>query len=372
MHQPDIKELLDRYKLGKCTEEEQTLVESWYLNWETAPFDVSEQQLQADLLLVKLGLPKRRLNKWLYYQIAAAAIALITVGTAFYFFNYRNASLIENLASVDGNSIVPGSNKAILTLSDGSKVILDKEGHLSPIKQLGVKISKSADGRLVYINARNRKPVAIYNTITTPKGGQYEVTLADGTHVWLNADSKLRFPVVFTGTERSVEVTGEAYFEVAKDQQKPFKVKSDNQEITVLGTHFNVNAYSNESFSRTTLLEGSIRVTKGVVQTLLSPGQQVINEVSSPSLKVRNVTDVNESIAWKNGLFMFEQEPVSSIMNKISRWYNIAVEYQGDVKGRKYSGTISKFEEVTEVLKTMQLTGTIQFKIEGRRIIVMP
>ncbi|RQO74437.1 anti-sigma factor [Pedobacter sp. KBW06] len=370
MDKPDIKDLLDRYKSGSCTAEERSLVESWYLTWDTGSFDLSEQELLADLALVKSELPGKRRHRLFYYPAVAAVAGLITLSIAVYWFAYNQSTDKKQVASI--NLIVPGSSKATLTLADGSTVVLDSGSTLDGINQFGVTISKSANGKLVYRSGKTVTTVDAYNTLSTPKGGQYEITLPDGTKVWLNAASKLRFPVIFTANERRVELIGEAYFEVVKDRNRPFKVKSDQQEITVLGTHFNVNAYGDEVFTKTTLLEGSVRVNKGTSRVLLMPGQQAVSEVSSSALTVRKDVDLSESIAWKNGLFVFEQEDVFSIMNKISRWYDIEVVYHGNLKGKKYSGNISKFEDVTEVLKTMQLTGTIQFKVEGRRIIVMP
>lgn len=372
MHKPDIKDLLDRYKSGNCTDEERSLVESWYLNWDTSAFDLSDQELLAELAMIKKELPGKNRNKVFYYQVAAAAVILITLATALYFFNYEHRVDKSQRVAVNQNKIVPGSNKAILTLADGSTVVLDASTPLEGINQFGVRISKSVDGKLVYKGEKAAAAVDAYNTVSTPKGGQYEITLPDGTKVWLNAASKLRFPVVFSTNERRVELSGEAYFEVAKDRKKPFKVESEQQEITVLGTHFNVNAYNDEDFAKTTLLEGSVRVNKGASQAVLIPGQQAISNAASAAISVRKGVDVQEAVAWKNGLFVFEQERVFSIMNKISRWYDVEVIYKGDFRGQKYSGNISKFEDVTEVLKTMQLTGTIQFKVEGRRIFVMP
>jgi transmembrane sensor len=371
MHKPDIKDLLARYKSGDCTEQERSLVETWYLTWDTPSLDLSEEELISDLELIKQELPGKRRRIGGYFQMAAAAVALITLTAVFYYFNYREpATILVNPTEL--SKIVPGTNKATLTLADGSTVVLDAATPIDGINQFGVKINKSAEGKLVYVSDKNAKVADAYNTIITPKGGQYEVTLPDGTKVWLNAASKLRFPVVFAGNERKVELSGEAYFEVAKDRKKPFKVKAELQEIMVLGTHFNVNAYHDDAFTKTTLLEGSVRVNKGSAQALLTPGQQAVSNDGSAVINVRKDVDIQESIAWKNGLFMFEQEDIFSIMNKISRWYDIVVEYRGDLKGKKYSGNISKFEDVTEVLKTMQLTGSIQFKVEGRRIIVMP
>jgi transmembrane sensor len=371
MHKPDIKDLLDRYKNGDCTEEERSLVESWYLTWDISSFDLSDQELLADLAAIKKELPGRRRRLSVYFQVAAAAVVLLTMAAAFYFFNYPSASVKQGVTMKSSDKIVPGSNKATLTLADGSTVVLDAKTTLDGISQHGVKIHKSAEGELVYIADKNAKAIDLYNTVSTPKGGQYEITLPDGTKVWLNAASKLRFPVTFAANERNVELSGEAYFEVTKDRKKPFKVKAEQQEITVLGTHFNVNAYNDDTFTKTTLLEGSVRIDIGSSQALLTPGQQAVSSATSPIINVRKDVDLQESIAWKNGNFVFNHENVYTIMKRIARWYDVEVDYKGNFDQKSYSGTISKYESVTDVLKIMELTRTVKFKIEGRRITVM-
>lgn len=374
MQKQNIKDLLLRYKSGDCTEEERALVENWYLNWEEGSFDLSEHEFLDDLALIKKDLPKPKKWNIFYYRVAAAAVAMITLSVAFHFIFNPNSGSDKNdmVARQQPAKIIPGSNKAILTLADGSTVVLDGNAQVDSINQFGVKISKSADGKLAYSKGKGSKVSDVYNTLTVPRGGHYNVILPDGTKVWLNAASKLRFPIAFNGRERKVELSGEAYFEVFENKAKPFKVVCDYQEITVLGTHFNVNAYEDESFIKTTLLEGKVRITKDSEHAVLTPGEQSVTSESSSSIKLLKDIDVQESIAWKNGLFVFEKESIYSIMNKISRWYDIEVEYRGNLKGKEYSGNISKFEEVKEVIKTMELTGTIQFKFEGRRVIVMP
>lgn len=213
----------------------------------------------------------------------------------------------------------------------------------------------------------------LYNTIETPKGGQYQVDLPDGTKVWLNAGSLLRYPTNFTGKIRSVELTGEAYFEVAKNAHKPFKVLSKNQVVEVLGTHFNISSYTDDISVKTTLLEGSVKVLSSKVnQTkLLKPGQQSDINYTNNAFFIKSV-NTDEVIAWKNGYFLFSDEDLKSIMARFARWYNVDVEYQGDVDNLRFGGMVSRSKDLTQALKVVEQAGNVKFKIEGRRVIVMP
>jgi ferric-dicitrate binding protein FerR (iron transport regulator) len=219
------------------------------------------------------------------------------------------------------------------------------------------------------------KDAAFYNTITTPRGGQYQVTLSDGTKVWLNAASSIRFPVLFTGNERKVEITGEAYFEVAKNVSKPFKVKTISSEVEVLGTHFNVNAYDDEAVAKTTLLEGLVKVS--VPQTggklaarFLQPGQQS-GITKDGRISVLNNADTEEAVAWKNGRFQFRSADLKSILRQISRWYDVDVVYKGNVD-LHFTGQLTRDDYVSKVFDKLALTGEVHFKIEGKKIIVSP
>lgn len=314
-------------------------------------------------------------RKWRLAGIAAAVV-LVMFSINF----YRNVSKEKDTlsaASIGGlkNDVKPGDSKAVLTLADGRTIVLDnvKSGILASQGQTA--ISKTADGQIVYDASakplENASAPLTYNTITTPRGGQYMVVLPDGTKVWLNAASSLRFPTAFTGKERRVELSGEAYFEVAKSGI-PFLVNSAGQQIEVLGTHFNVMAYEDEASVKTTLLEGSVKVSnlKSHISHLLRPGQQ--SSLSRDgSLKVTEV-NTEEAAAWKNGYFIFANENIQSSMKKIARWYDVEIEYQGNVKNKALWGTISRFENISEVLKMIELTGVIHLKLEERRVIVMP
>ncbi len=267
----------------------------------------------------------------------------------------------------------PGSDKAVLTLSDGSIIILDdaSAGHIA--MQEKVKVSKIDDGILVY-QPNELSTALVYNSISTPKGGKFSITLSDGSRVWLNAASSLRFPVNFVGKERRVELTGEGYFEIAKDKSKPFIVDvAGKEEVEVLGTHFNINAYNDESSINTTLLEGSIKVkTAGSAQSkLLSPGQQFML-FSEGKNKVHSDVDLDETIAWKNDKFDFgESTDLENVMRQIARWYDVEVEYAGNVSGIHLSGSISRNVDASKVFQMLELTGVAQFRISGKKVIVM-
>lgn len=210
----------------------------------------------------------------------------------------------------------------------------------------------------------------MYNTVSTPKGGEYQLTLPDGTKVWLNSMSTLKFPVVFAGNERKVELTGEAYFEVAKDKTKPFFVQAKDTKVQVLGTHFNISAFADETEVRTTLLEGSVKVDRGMKTIVLVPGQEASASDSKVGFTVREA-DLEKVMAWKNGYFVFRDEPLESLMKRISRWYNIEVDYKGDMGSNTFGGKFSKNSTLSELLRSLELTGTVKFKTQERRVTVM-
>jgi len=307
-----------------------------------------------------------------YWYMAAAAVFVTFTSVYIY---QANQNKFESANQYKVASIVPGRSKAILTLSNGSKIILadSKNGEIT--NQSGTIITKK-DSQLVYQKSgSSAADKYAYNAVETPKGGQYQLVLPDGTKVWLNAASSLRYPLAFQGNERKVELTGEAYFEVAKDKTRPFKVHSNNQVVEVLGTHFNINVYSNEPFVKTTLLEGSVKVTNSSTnaQTIIRPGEQsIIQKTGNSAIKVKDV-DIDEAVAWKNGYFMFNSEQLESVLRKISRWYDVDIQYQNEeLKHQLFSGTLSKYLSVSQVLKKLELLQSVHFKTEGRKIIVTP
>lgn len=308
-------------------------------------------------------------KKWL-----TAAVLLVCVSAGLIFLSRSKNSTQQGLAHhqlKSGNTVAPGGNKAVLTLADGSVLALDSGSVSKTIKQGNTSILNEGKGLLVYAAKGPSGPAPLYNKIAVPRGGQYQLKLPDGTVVWLNSASSLRFPTQFSGKERSVELNGEAYFEVAKNKEMPFKVHVRDMEVRVLGTHFNVMAYDDEENINTTLLEGSVKVSNAMRTAVIRPGQQASLKKSSGVLGVEEVNTV-EAIAWKNGNFLFADEDIETIMRRISRWYNVEVEYKGNLSDKNFAGSISRYENVSEVLKMLELTGTIHFKVEGRRIIVMP
>ncbi|HEY9195949.1 MAG TPA: FecR domain-containing protein, partial [Mucilaginibacter sp.] len=270
--------------------------------------------------------------------------------------------------------IAPGSNKAILTLANGKKISLTDARKGQIINQQGILISKTASGQLVYTIVDDGKTGANspaemqYNTMETPRGGQFQLLLPDGTRVWLNAASSLKYPVNFTASsERKVELSGEAYFEVTHNKERPFRVVTSRQVVEVLGTHFNVNAYADEPNTKTTLLEGAVKVTGGANTALLKPGQEAN---LTDNFKVADV-DTDEAIAWKNGYFRFDDERLETIMRKISRWYNVDVVYQdNDVKDDLFAAVTTRFADISTLLKIMEQTGDEHFSVEGAKIII--
>lgn len=378
MENERAKKLIAKYLKGDCTAEEKALVESWYLN-ETAnaqeeieepDYQEIEQHLWADITKEN---HKKRLCRQRICSYAAAAILILT--TALYFGTRSTSSISQNgTADFAKTDINPGSNKALLTLADGSKIVLDDAVNGEIAKQSGCVITKTTTGQLVYTIQGSQvaalKTQSLLNTIETPKGGQYQVNLPDGTKVWLNAASSLSFPARFSGLQRQVVLKGEAYFEVAKNKHMPFIVKSEQQKIEVLGTHFNVSAYTDEHQIKTTLAEGSVKVTllANHQEQLLKPGQQAITTNQIQVIPV----DIEEALAWKDGLFMFNDENLENIMKKVERWYDVEVDFQQqELRQKHFSGTVSRFGKVSQVLKTLELTGSVHFKIEGRKIIVV-
>ncbi|MDR6782383.1 transmembrane sensor [Pedobacter africanus] len=309
-----------------------------------------------------------------FRYVAAAAVILLVSAALFFYMNPNPGNKSQRLtAQHQGDDVGPGGNKAILTLADGSEISLTDADDGELISQSGITITKTRDGALVYTAGDVKSGAAQqYNTISTPAGGQYQINLPDGSKVWLNAMSSLKYPTVFNETDRKVTLSGEAYFEIAKDQQRPFTVASNGagnaQEVTVLGTHFNINSYTDEVATRTTLLEGRVKVASGTNSKMIKPGQQ---STVSDGIVVAEV-DVNQVLDWKNNSFYFADENIRTIMRKLARWYDLNVEYKGKVPDFGFGAEISRTKKLSEVLKALETTGKVHFKIEGRRVTVMP
>jgi len=315
-------------------------------------------------------------------RLAAAAAILLLIGAGVWFGLLRTRSTDVAKTEQTGkrelkNDVAPGTNKAILTLADNSTVVLDSAHTGKVAQQGGTTVNNSISGQLAY-DTKNEKPTnVLYNTLTTPRGGQYQLVLPDGSKVWLNAASSIRYPTAFAGDERKVEITGEAYFEVAKDAKKPFRVHftSAGREgaVEVLGTHFNVNAYDDEPTIKTTLLEGSVKVTKDAASAILRPGQQAsvspsTGEGRGEAISVQTA-DVDQAVAWKNGRFYFENADIKTIMRQVSRWYDVEVVYEGKIPAGHFRGKPAMNLTAAQMLKIVEYSG-VKFRIEGKKIII--
>jgi len=385
-HKPDkkLQELARKLFAGEISENEKEELDQWYNSFDDTYHekvsDETVEQLETRLqqaILEKADInensPAKRVILWL--RIAVAVSIILCIGFYFYQDQHNNA---EHVVSAR-QDISPGRNRAILTLANGKKIDLDIIKKGTVVHQNGLSITKTNSGQLVYeILATKDQTIQnklSYNTIETPKGGRYSIKLPDGTVVWLNAASSLKYPTQFASNERRVELTGEGYFEVAHDQTKPFKVSSSNQEIEVLGTHFNINAYTEENAIKTTLLEGRVKIkirqTKEKVQKLiiLKPGQQ--SSFDNMGLTVKDV-NTDDAIAWQKGYFKFNREDIQSIMRKLSRWYNFEVVFEAEKDpSLVFGGKVSQTKNLRAILQIMEETGSVHFKIEGRRVIVM-
>lgn len=297
-----------------------------------------------------------------------AAIIVLFLGVGAYFLLFRQvpgSGEAHNIVSA--KDILPGTNKAILTLADGASIILDSTTNGIIAQQGTAAIEKQSNGTIVYNPNGEADGKVMTNTLRTPRGGQYKLTLPDGTKVWMNAASSITYPASFNGDKRVVSVNGELYFEVAKNAAKPFIVEvEDRSSIEVLGTSFNINAYDNESSSKTTLIEGKVRVRKGEQSDILQPGQQArIGDAITVAPKV----DIDQILAWKNGNFNFEDMPLSEIMRQLERWYDIEVRYEGRIPAIKFHGKMSRGVALSDVI-TFLSDNDLKLKLEDRILIV--
>ena len=418
-----LAELAHRFLEGTATEEEKTLLHQWFDTADKEAIELvflPERETEEDVqkrifaaLQVAIAeepverpaaepvepaaaampvesspvapAPRRigRYTRW----IAAASILVVAGVTGLYFWKAHQAgtaACCEVPVAAVRKDLPPGGNKATLLLGDGSTVNLGAAQN-GVIRQVaGARIDKQ-DGKLVYYAATNagtagaaktggagamKAAAPEMNTIQTPRGGQYQVVLPDGTRVWLNAASSLTYPTVFTGPDRRVQLNGEAYFEVARKKDQPFLVAAGNMQVNVLGTHFNLMAYDDENAIKTTLLEGAVKVTKGDASYMLQPGQQASLDRSSGAFRILAV-NVDEVVAWKNGVFELGGETIEPVMREMARWYDVDVEYQGKTN-EHFRGTIPRSSNASEVFRMLELTGAVHFTIEGKKVIVRP
>jgi transmembrane sensor len=375
MTDKQIVSLLKKYGKGKLNPDEKAVLESWYLKQaESSINELSDAELDKNLALIRrnLMLKQEPVPKFNWQRVAVAASLLILAAFGAHFILHKKDR--GDIAKIAKKDASPGKNRATLILSNGKKIILGDASNGQLASDAGVTINKTKSGEIIY--KANAAPGNVtvktgFNTLTTAKGEQYQLILPDGSHVWLNAASAVIYPVVFDKKERAVELNGEAYFEVVHKPESPFKVKTRRQEVEVLGTHFNIYAYDDESITRTTLVEGSVKVSAFTSHNtiVIKPGQQSL--VDDYNLKVETV-DTDDALAWKNGYFEFNDESLESIMKKVGRWYNLDVEYSNNTaKYQLFSGSVSRYKNVSQVIKTLELTNAAHFKIENNKILVI-
>ncbi|WP_127124790.1 FecR family protein [Pseudoflavitalea rhizosphaerae] len=391
MEKEKIISLIEGYSAGTLSEEDEILFLQWYSDADAATFhsllsecrslqsfhagypempaEVMEKLQQAVQLLEEdkktegAIVPLVRRFRWGW-----AAAVLLLIGAGGYFLYQQQKSATKIVSTELKNDALPGTTSAILTLSDGRRIVLDSSstGELALEGKTNV---TNNNGAITY--SGNTTPVLIYNTLSTAVGQQSAaLTLSDGTKVWLNALSSIRFPVSFAGDSRMVDITGEVYFEVAGDERKPFLVRSSGQTIQVLGTSFNVNAYPDEYTQNTTLLEGAVKVrsdSRKGEEVVLQPGQQA--RMQGAGITVEKGVDLEQVIAWKNGQFNFNHTNLSAVLRQLSRWYDIDVKFEGEVPDRSFRGKITKDLNLSQVLVILQEVG-VKFRIEGRTLVV--
>jgi len=363
----DIRQLFKRYERGECSPEEEARLHTW-LNHYTRHEASGLEELEADH---RTQISPTSSLRWLRWPSYAAA-AIIILAAAWYFDDKSSASPATIVKQEQPDDIVlPDHNSAVLTLADGREILLNDKNKGLLAQETGVKITQSADGSLLYEAIHEGKSDKVtYNTFKTPRGNTYQVLLPDGTRVWLNAASTLRYPIAFTGGERRVTLIGEAYFEVAHNPQQPFYVDARGSTIRVLGTHFNVYAYENEQQLTTTLVEGAVNVSKNGKIVSLQPNQQAMIDMSTGQM-TRKETDIWNALAWKNGYFRFERASLEDIFTVISRWYDIeGIEYKGEFDNR-FTGTFQRSKSVSELFRYLEKLAPIHFEIKERRVVVM-
>jgi transmembrane sensor len=373
MDQQEAARLLEKYIDKTATAQERHLVDTWYNN-EAAKRQLTDadsfEHLADELWLgtrARAGLnPVKKIHK-AWYWLSAAVVLLFGLSLAY--IALRPDS--ETKLSAQTSQIKPGTNKAVLTLANGKKIYLNNATKGKLAEQNNTSVNKTDSGKIVYqAEGKTAENALAYNTITTPAGGQFQLTLADGTSVTLDASSSITYPVTFTGKQRLVTMKGQVYFEVAHNSNKPFVVSTQGQSIEVLGTHFNVNAYDDEPLIKTTLLTGSIKLKVAEHQALLKPGQQGVVQVAATTIDIKDA-DIEETMAWQKGYFRFHQEEIHSIMRKLARWYNIDVTFEGPTPTEKYSGTISRYKNINQVLSMLEYSKSVHFKVSGRRVTVL-
>jgi ferric-dicitrate binding protein FerR (iron transport regulator) len=390
MQNERIRLLASKFLDGSATEAEKEELHAWYDEWKDDEMivttdgpgneDAMKQRILSGILqrvdeekatAPVIGIRTSGKKWW-----AVAAVLLLLIGGAGTYLVMRSNGPSEPVLAENDfykNDVAPGTNTATLQLADGRIVNL-ADSIQTGLQQGNASVEKGNDGTIVYNieDTEQKKGSSVaYNTISTPNGGEFKIVLADGSKVWLNAASSLRFPASFVGDERNVVLTGEAYFEIAKDARKPFTVTANGTTTRVLGTHFNIKAYNDEQDVITTLVEGAVRIESNDQQKNLVPGQQALIRTDARNIVV-STADVDDAVAWKNGYFTFRNENIKDIMRRISRWYDISVKYEAGVDANAFGGTFSRSKSLKQLLKSLEMTNTIHFKIDGKNVTVLP
>lgn len=388
MDKENFNKLLDKYIAGEASTEEEQRLLNFYTSFK--PSSKQDKLPEMERLKSKIFenitekintdgeyIPSINSNYLKLFSIAAMLLVALSIGLYF----YSNSSISQNEQFVElnvKNDILPGNNKAVLTLADGSRISLDDAANGLLASQGNIAITKTDNGEIVYEknNYSKNKELAqlpVKNTIQTPKGGKFQVRLPDGSKVWLNSASTLSYPTVFTGKERKVSLSGEAYFEIAPNKNIPFRVISNGQIVEVLGTHFNINSYDDEDFTKTTLLEGSVRVilnsslsSEGKAK-MLKPGEQSLTNIKQSGIRIENA-DTEKAIAWKNGYFKFKNTPIQEIMREVERWYDVELIYEAEIPTDEFTGFISNDVNISAVLKILEQSGGVKFTVKGKKI----
>lgn len=385
--------VIEKYLRGEASEEETRQVNDWFYSAATAedPADEALVALRTQIgerihdrldKSIDLTIRHRKEQRSRVLKVAAAAAVIVSIGMYFLVQQgmFSNKPLVAAKATIKKGEA--GNNRATLILANGKEIELDSTADGPIDNKSGIQIIKSEDGKVAYVPIREqgKSSSVAYNTIITPRSGQYCVTLSDGTKVWLNAASSLRYPVAFNEGSREVELSGEGYFEVAtviseKGNKVPFTVSVRNtglpnaMKVKVLGTKFNVMAYGDEASIETTLLEGKVETAYSAGKASLSPGLQSTLEKSNLKFKVSKA-DIERALAWKNGEFRFNRMDIKGIMRQIARWYDVTVEYRDNVDNINLSGVFSRKSEVSQMLDILEATGTVHYQLEGNKIIV--
>lgn len=371
-----LKDLIQRYLKGNATPEEAGALNEWYDSFDDSevslPLEPGEdrQQLEQRLLsrLRPVMQPVRAKKPFYRRYAVAAAVVILVAAAGIVGLQRRYPSPEKNIIATHTTikEVPPANKKAMLTLADGSTIALDDAANGAIGKQGGASVIKNTQGQLSY-QADDAKGEVVYNTLTVPRGGQFQVVLPDGSKVWLNSASSLRYPTAFKGADRKVILQGQAYFEIAGNAARPFKVQANEMEVVVLGTRFDMMAYADEPTINATLLDGKIKVQ----DQILRPGQQAVLALTGHQLTVKDA-DINKIMAWKNGLFVFNNMDLPTILREIARWYDVEIVYQTAPGKELYGGGISRNLNLSAVLHVLEENGTNHFKTDGNKVIVLP